>query len=201
MALPRLIGITGLAGVGKDTLADHLVSTHGYHRYSLAGPIKALLNARFGWTDAQWADRVWKERPALASTFEYGGAAGVADPMYSPRQMAQWLGTEVGRTIGGPDVWLTLMESEWHRLNRRPGTVAARMVVPDVRFDNEARRIYALGGVVIRIIRPGTEPVNAHVSEKGVQDRFVNVEVINDDSVEVLINRAVTALLNTPRGA
>lgn len=53
MSLPALIGITGKAGVGKDTLSHYLHIICGYHRYALAQPIKDALNQRFGWTSEQ----------------------------------------------------------------------------------------------------------------------------------------------------
>jgi hypothetical protein len=164
--IPRLIGITGKAGVGKDTLANQFVSLLGYERYALANPIKELLNARFGWTMALWDYREWKEAPGIV----YGG--------YSPRSWAQWLGTEVGRTFAGEDVWANLMRQKYADLClRHPGTAA--MVVPDVRFDNEARMIRSLGGRVVEVWRDGVAPVTAHKSEQGVSRDLIDVGVGN----------------------
>jgi broad-specificity NMP kinase len=39
MSFPVLIGITGKAGSGKDTLAEYLQIVFGYHRYALLAPI------------------------------------------------------------------------------------------------------------------------------------------------------------------
>jgi hypothetical protein len=193
MSLPRFIGITGLSGVGKDTLADHLVSVFGYTKYSLAQPIKDLLNTRFGWAPSDWLDRDWKE-----SYYEEHGKNVQTDECFSPRTWAQWLGTEVGRNIGGVDVWVNLMAREWWLRNGSSHT--ARMVVPDVRFENEARRIHLLGGVVIRVIREDVAPVAAHVSERGLDDSLVNVQVFNTGDINSYIKEALHALERCPRG-
>jgi len=192
--LPRLIGITGKAGVGKDTFADYLVRQHGYVKYSLAEPIKRGINATFGFTPEQWNDRKWKEEPNPVLCGK------------SPREAAQFFGTEGGREFYGEDVWVNMMADHWKRLwaeyevecrandDVRYWPPRPRMVVPDVRFDNEAARIAAMGGVVMRVIRPGVEPVNDHLSERGVSDKHVHVEVINDSDIVTFLRRCVYAL-------
>lgn len=195
--LPRLIGIAGKAGAGKDTLADQLVRQHGYAKYSLAAPIKKMLNELFGWKDESWRDRQWKELPAIAGVYTQGGNWSLDEPYVSPRHLAQWLGTEVGRTIGGEDVWINLMEREWKQQTFLAGPKQGyqpRMVVPDVRFDNEARRIRALGGVIIQINRPTPYAVPAHASEKGVDASLVHVFVGNDCDVIEFLQRCTSAL-------
>ncbi len=49
----RIVGITGQAGSGKDTVADRLVEEHGYVKIALADPIKRLGREVFGFTDQQ----------------------------------------------------------------------------------------------------------------------------------------------------
>ena len=60
------------------------------------------------------------------------------------------------------------------------------MVVPDVRFPDEAQSIKERGGVIVRIKREGYEPVNAHISETAYQDQdFI---IVNDGTPEDLYN-------------
>jgi hypothetical protein len=134
MSFPVLIGITGKAGSGKDTLAEYLQIVYGYHRYALAGPIIEKLNARFGWTSEQWKDRTWKE----ATSVQCGG---VGAGQFSPRSWVQWLGAQV-RELCGDDYLARLMAREWHELPRG----VTGMVVSDVRLNCEAAAIRALGG-------------------------------------------------------
>lgn len=64
----------------------------------------------------------------------------------------QTLGTEWGRECIAPDVWtrLTLAGA-----SLREGR---SVVIDDVRFPNEVVAIRALGGIVVRIERPGLVP-------------------------------------------
>ncbi len=163
----RLIGLTGKAGSGKDSVADALVAKYGYAKYSFAQPLKELLNERFGWTMEMWADRLWKECPALhALDRNHIPIVG-----YSPRQLAQWLGTDILRRFAGPDVWVELMRQRVDKLEIQgvPGVVVA-----DVRFDNEAVAIIARGGLVLHLTNPDAGAVAAHVSELGASEALVD---------------------------
>ncbi len=65
-----IIGITGQAGSGKDTVADHLVQRHGYVKIALADPIKRLGREVFGFTD----DQLWgpsEKRNAHDKRYDY----------------------------------------------------------------------------------------------------------------------------------
>lgn len=175
--LPRLIGITGLAGAGKDTLADALVYDRGATKYNFALPIKLALNAMFGWTMEQWNDREWKESP-------------LAWLGKSPRQAAQTLGTEWGRELVHPDLWMLIGEQSYfnHRRQTSPGS----FVIADVRFENEARMIHSNGGIVVKVSRHGVQQINAHVSEAGITD--VDYVVHNNTSVAHFLEHSLNVL-------
>lgn len=178
--LPRIIGITGRAGVGKDTLADYLELGHGYYRYSLAMPLKRGIEEMFSLSPTVW-DRENKERviPWIGK---------------SPRQLAQTLGTEWGRHLVADDIWLRCLGQV---IDNLPST-AEGLVIPDVRFENEANYIRARGGVVIRVLRD-VEPVNAHMSEAGLPDDLVNVQVLNNTTMVAFLHDAELTLSRCPR--
>lgn len=188
--LPSIIGITGKAGSGKDTLAAHFVSKYHCTRRAFADPIKELLNEKFGWEMSQWDDREWKERAAVLSAdtvdvFEpkYGYSAPQKPrATWSPRQLAQWLGTEVGRNTFGQDCWVRVME-RWARIHLGHED---RLVIPDVRFDNEAIWIRKMGGIIIQLHRPNTIPVAEHVSERGIDPDHIYMYILNDGTIEDL---------------
>lgn len=179
---PFIIGLTGRAGAGKDTVADYLVQHHGYTKRSLATPIKELLNARFGWTMEDWEDREWKERPCIGNI---GGLANL-----SPRQLAQWLGTEVGRTLGGPDVWIEKLFND--------GGAGKYLVIPDIRFQNEA--MYLFNNVpqgrlrIFEVIRYTAYPVESHISEAGIPRAFVHDIITNKGDFEALFTEVEAVL-------
>lgn len=174
--IPRLIGITGKAGAGKDTFADALVIHRGATKYSFALPIKQALNAMFGWTMGMWDDRVWKEKviPWLGK---------------SPRQCAQTLGTEWGRDLINPDLW-TLIAMERYDLHDKVGA----FVIPDVRFDNEVDSIHARGGVVLEACRPDASPISAHKSESGVSPDKIDYRLFNELTIRDFVQQGVSIL-------
>lgn len=162
-----LVGLTGAAGCGKDTLADALKSIYYYEKYSFAGPIKEAICAMF--SDYTLFDRDNKESP-------------LAWINASPRSLAQTLGTEWGREMIDKDIWIKLANRFWNRLRERKDSydVPVRMVIPDVRFENEARWIKAAGGVVVKVTRPGNDlSVPEHKSEAGIPGLLVDGTVLN----------------------
>lgn len=44
-----IIGVCGLIGSGKDTIADYLVNIHEFRRDSFAATLKDVVSAVFGW--------------------------------------------------------------------------------------------------------------------------------------------------------
>lgn len=175
---PRLIGITGAAGAGKDTLADAIVAEFGAVKYNFALPLKEGLNAIFGWSMEMWNDRVWKERE-----IRWLGK--------SPRQVAQTLGTEWGRDEVHPELWVMLA---LQRYSEHSKTEKVPFIIADVRFDNEARAIRRNEGIIVKIVRPDAAPVFGHKSEKGVSDDLIDYTLVNDASLQRYLDRAVPLL-------
>ena len=166
---PQLIGIAGKARSGKDTAADLILAEVGGYRYSLADPIRRMLKAglNIDMQDPYWQENKEKPIPAFGDK--------------SPRQMMQWLGTEWGRVLVSDGLWIVLAMQEF--LNRGPG-----MIVPDVRYENEARWVRQ-HGLLIHITRPGVSPVNSHISENGVSYEVCDRTIFNDGSLEDLLTR------------
>lgn len=173
---PRLVGVTGKAGSGKDVAANFLHTRFGYYQYKLAQPIKRAIERMFGLDPAIWESAA-KEEPL--------DGLGV-----SPRRLAQTLGTEWGREIIHPDIWVSQMAIEWQDVNfggqGQNGTEPG-LVISDVRFDNEAKWIIDNGGVVIRIDRQDSRDIHHHISEDGVHEDHIDAIVDNDcDIIEFL---------------
>ena len=153
-----IIGIAGTAGSGKDTMADYF----GCPKVSFATPLKEMLNGLFGWNNALWSNRKWKETPQEAL---YGK---------SPRQLAQTLGTEWGRNCISPTFWT----DAGIRLARSAGKV---VVMPDVRFEEEAKAV----DVLIIVERAGVSPVSEHASENVLPlYKYAHHIVKNNGSIE-----------------
>lgn len=144
--LPRLIGLTGKAGSGKDTAGRILAARWGYTPVAFAGVLKRMLAHLLGVEVAQFEDRQWKERPCWTGK--------------SPREMLQTLGTEWGRELVHPDLWVMYLE----RLIKQ--SRSRRYVVTDLRFPNEAEMVRRYDGVIIQLVRDSAPAVAAHSSEQ-----------------------------------
>lgn len=171
-----LIGLAGLARVGKDTAAGHLVRRYGFGSYAFASPIKRALCTMFGLTAAQ-LDGDQKE-----VEIDWLGK--------SPRQLMQTLGTEWGRGLVVSDVWTRAcahsIAVDIEAAARRSLLGWSGGVVSDVRFENEARWIREQGGVVLHIVRTDADTVASHASEAGVFAAYDDVVVDNNGSLASL---------------
>lgn len=169
-----LIGLTGRAGAGKSTVASHLEAEWAFEHAALADPILAMVLALFddaGISSAWATERALKEQPTVLGV--------------SYRRIAQTLGTEWGRELIDPDLWLKVAQ---HKVD------AARLcedslVISDVRFANEAAWLLERGGVLVRITRPGVAPVAAHTSEDHTDRLPAHHELRNDGSPAALYDQ------------
>jgi hypothetical protein len=153
---PLIIGICGRAGSGKSTAAEHLIRRHGFERVKFAGPLKAMTAALLEQMGAgepmEFIEGVFKETPIPA----------LGDK--TTRHVMQTLGTEWGRDVMGEDFWVNLARARIQSLIEDGHN---RIVIDDVRFENEAQMIRDLGGNVVALTDRGVE-VGNHPSEGGV---------------------------------
>lgn len=168
-----IIGICGPAGAGKSTVADMMCADGLGAAIPLADPLYRGVSAMFGIPEGNLADRGTKEQ-----TIDWIGQ--------SPRRLLQTLGTEWGREIVGQDIWVKIC------LRRAAATLRAgyrRVVIPDVRFDNEAAAIREAGGVVVAVTRPDgcvAGEAMLHASEAGISAALVDKEIVNAGAMDDL---------------
>ena len=148
----KLIGLTGKARSGKDTISKILFARHAFTRIALADPLKMAAQQMFGLTRAQTWDDDLKE---------------VVIPHWgmSPRQMFQLLGTEASKPVFGDDVWVKRWNLSYATLKDTDDVVCT-----DIRFDVEREMIKSHGGVIIEVQRgPGLiGSTGDHASERGL---------------------------------
>jgi hypothetical protein len=95
---PLLLGLIGNAGAGKDTVAAFLEDEHAFERIGFADPVLDMVLALFNAAgiDGAWAvERSLKELPTPVLNTSY-------------RRLAQSLGTQWGRELIGPELWVTI---------------------------------------------------------------------------------------------
>lgn len=162
-----LIGICGKRGSGKDTLALRLVERRGFTQFAFASPLKEAIRALFGFD-------VEKDK---------------IDPLWgiSPRSALQVLGTDLIRNQLGEllglteNVFITRMR---HHLLQERGPV----VISDVRFPDEVSLVKEMGGIIIKVVRPGI-PGDDHESETSLDDVSPDILLENDSSLEDFLRK------------
>jgi hypothetical protein len=166
----QIIGFTGFAQSGKDTIAQQFVKNLGYERIGFADALKSILYALNPKIELFNNDYIghWHVKNIVDNQ---GWEAAKKEP--EVRQLLQRLGTEGGRVALGEDIWVKTLFNSPH---------GAKIVIPDVRFQNEADEIRRRGGKVIRIMRPGVGPVNDHASDK--IDFKADYVLVNDRTPE-----------------
>lgn len=176
-----LIGLTGYAQSGKDTLASILVEKYGYRRIAFADKIREFLydmnpQIQVGYdimsnvrllVDSQGWDKT-KQLPQV-------------------RKLLQDLGVSA-RNIFGEDFWIT----------QALGSVDPneKIVVTDVRFINEADYIKLKGGQIWKIKRIGVDAVNSHVSETQMDDYKADQIFANKGTLDELALLLQTRMQN-----
>lgn len=131
-----VIGLSGLQGSGKSTVARYLHEHHNFHRRSFAFPMKCMMLA-LGVKAEEMEDQVLKEvaHPALCG--------------HSPREVLIALG-EGFREKLNTDFWV----KKWLQAVTSEG-YSNKVVVEDIRRENEEAAVRKLGGIIVRIERPG----------------------------------------------
>lgn len=164
-----IIGISGLIGSGKGTVADILVQSYGFHKLSFADALKDSVAVMFGWPrhllegDTE-ESRAWREK---------------RDPFWSremsrevtPRLVLQLVGTDAMRNGFFDGVWVSIVKQ---KLLTASGI---NWVLPDTRFPNEIAMLQDIGGQAWRVkrgqdpqwfvdyVKTGFEPADIHPSE------------------------------------
>lgn len=198
----RLIGISGLAGSGKDEVARILVEERKFCRVALADPLKRACAEWFGWSEERlWGPSALRNLPDI----NWDGLTA--------RLALQTLGSEWGRGMH-PDVWVRKALHVYRELSRDtafghytgPGGLMyslnwsqpiAGVVIPDVRYPNELKAIRSEGGKVWRVVRPGaglSGEAGEHISERSVNDEDCDRLIDNSGTLVELKEKVLNAL-------
>ena len=144
-----IVGLVGFIGAGKGTIADLLVERHDFFKESFANSLKDACSIIFGWDRAMLEGDTPESRAWRETKDEWW--SNKLNKEFSPRLALQLMGTEAGRDVFHPDLWVhTVMR----RCEQAPWN---NYVIADVRFPNEIKAIRDSGGRVIRV-RRGDDP-------------------------------------------
>lgn len=188
----ELLGLVGNKHVGKTTASDVLVSS-GWHRFAYADTLREAATIAFNLEATQFT--TWKDHPFRLSIslsqpiwsklqvwgwrkgVEIGSFPETTLSFATPRQILQWIGTDVFRKAR-TNFWIETAD-----LANQPKP----LVVHDIRFQNEADEITRLGGILVKITRPGCDPLrDTHSSESGVSAIATDYVIENDRDIPTL---------------
>lgn len=157
---PQIIGLTGYAQSGKDTVAKILIEEHGYRRMAFADKIRDVL----------YDLNPTIETIELQTFVDKYGWDEVKVDFPEARAFLQKLGVAIREHVH-IDAWVNAVLDDINPQDK--------VVITDVRFINEAYHIRGMGGTLWRVTRPGVTAVNNHVSEHELDKH--KFDVINND--------------------
>ncbi len=201
-----ILGISGFAGSGKDTIGDYLVSQHGWSgKMSFARNLKDMCKAVFNLTEHQVSDHdgkkfifpqpikfadthvnlllAWMCRTHETSGFTKEHRAEILQMLSDSRGRVFRTPREIMQFVG-TDFCRTIIPT-YHIdiIKQKLLANEGNWIITDVRFPNEAETLQLLSGLIIRVERPGlvvSEEVIRHPSETALSDWKFDAVILND---------------------
>ncbi len=173
--LGALIGLTGVARAGKDTVGQILIEERTFTRVSFADKLRAVALGADPYVQLNSPDITdGTERPIFERLSQVVEVVGWerAKEQADVRRLLQRLGTEGVRNNLGDSTWVDAAMADLE-----PG---GKYVFTDVRFPNEAAAIRWAGGEVWRIVRDIAEPVSAHATETDLPEALIDRTIYNN---------------------
>lgn len=177
--MSAIVGLTGRKRSGKDTAA-RVFEAAGYTSLSFATMLKAMLATMLemqGVDEETIVRMLHDDLKEVATPFLNG---------QTPRHAMQTLGTEWGRKLIHPDIWVDA--------TMRAAEQFDKVIIPDVRFPNEVEAVTSRGGRVYRIMRPGVAQ-DDHESETLIDTLVVSGELYNTAPTVAQFQSEVIVLL------
>lgn len=196
-----IVALTGLAGAGKDSVADILVDQWHFTKIAFADALRAELAHAFSCPITLFTERAGKEIPTKAlsldncrddrfvrlvisqeSTDDIDAPDDVPTMLRqprSPRRMMQLWGTEYRRKLFGVDYWIV-------ELAERLAAINGPIVIADCREPHEAKYISSIGGEIWRVNRDSITPVASHSSESQLPDHWIDRDIDNNADLDLL---------------
>lgn len=204
---PYILGLHGFPGVGKDTVADYLCREYGFIKRAFADPLYVEVSRAFNISIEALRLRETKELPTRRLTLKRCADIRFVSTCRrilrteteqelminprSPREILRWWGTDLRRT-SEPNYWTNKMRDYIDRLPN-----SSRLVIPDVRFIDEAKVVLSYPHLadtvdcpathrsIIELLRDGCVGSN-HQSDVRLANGLLRTTITNDQSEEAL---------------
>lgn len=177
-----IIGISGRANAGKDTVADFLIKQNIIDgKVSVADYLKDITCDLFNISRYDVYNNKTAKSGMYVSDFiklshKFGDDLGYENRELSVREVLQLFGTDVLRTLSAN----CLINSTINTIDKLDGCIYA---IPDVRFPNEVEAIQSSGGFVVRLTRNTSNMT--HITETAL-DSYNNFDIIYDNRNELV---------------
>jgi hypothetical protein len=168
-----LIGICGAYNSGKTTVAEYIKNKYNYTEHSYAGPLKEVAKC-FGFSH----EEVYGTQAEKEKINSFWGISG--------REFLQKFGTDICRELL-PTV-IPQMSSIWVQLAEKKMIEEKKLIIPDIRFENEAAIIRKHNGIIIKIIRSVNrkKEISQHKSEQNFDKIKSDYIIYNNNTLEEL---------------
>ena len=197
-----------------NTFFDYSLVKNGWDNQKFAGKLKDMVCMLLGCTREQLEDREFKEKELGEEWWYYLRSKNRTSTMYlyvngkpafdvvliklTPRSLLQILGTDCGRDIIHPNIWVNSLMSgykpstsyqmgildtsvpSYELIGEKMHEGYPNWIITDCRFPNEAKAILDKKGVIIRVNR-GDGNTGDHPSETALDDYDMFNHVINNN--------------------
>jgi len=168
----------------------------GWQIKPFAAALKQIVSLITGCSVSDLEDELYKETPLGEEWWRYEETIGTSTTihpylgtssslplrMLTPRMILQLFGTDGGRKIVHPNIWINTTFATFD--------ASSKWIIPDVRFENECAEIKRRGGKLIRVYNPRIHNIDEHESENELNNyENVDVTIINDGSISELIEK------------
>lgn len=225
----------------KEGILDSHLGMSGWQKKMFAEKLKQIVCLLLGCTMEQLEDNEFKEKElgeewdkwevirvnmVIPFTYEYfsnkeeaekrvyelGIFGRIGKIRLTPRLMLQLLGTECGRNIIHPNIWINALMVDYKPSpylyeqkikgfstdihdKIKSGEDYPNWIVTDVRFPNEVKAIEDRGGIVVRIIRKDNpNNIDSHYSEISLDLHKFEYVIDNSGTIEELIDQVAKLL-------
>lgn len=202
-----------------------------------ADKLKNIVCLLIGCTREQLEDREFKEEELGEEWWYFKSSTGLysyeeyKNPMLdlpksykliklTPRKLLQLLGTEAGRDIIHPNIWVNALFSSYKPIDYRSvpnndrlygesytEVVYPNWIITDMRFENELKAVKDRNGITIRVNRPfrpydkkqplleGIQRTSVHPSETALDNAEFDYVIDNNGTMEELIEKVKEILI------
>jgi len=176
----KIIAFTGAMGSGKSTTVnqlEELVENRGLQTY----------NAKFAAPLYEMQEEIYRIIAPVHT---------VPKGWVKDRKLLQLLGTEWGRQTLGENIWVDLWKQNVKDLVSSWPSISI-ITCDDLRFENEAKVIKELGGLIIKIVSDKERidikaGVPKHPSEGGLSNQYVDYVIENNGTIDDLRSALLT---------